>query len=214
MMVVLVVTGGIGSGKSEVCRILEQIGLDCQYNADMKVKALYTGCSGLLESIEKGLGCSLRDEDGCFIPSRLAERIFSDKEALAFVESLVFPALIEDFEEHCRKNAGKEVVIFESATILEKPQFDGFGDITVLVDAPFDIRLERACRRDGADKDAVLARMSNQKLMNALSDGMSDPRIDAVIVNDGTFEELKNRTIEVVSGLLKDKDLNKNILTD
>ena len=113
--------------------------------------------------------------------------------------------MIDDFEEHCRKNAGKEVVIFESATILEKPQFDGFGDITILVDAPFDIRLERACRRDKADKDAVLARMSNQKLMNALSDGMKDPRIDAVIVNDGSFDELKNWTIEVVSGLLKDR---------
>ena len=203
-MIVLIVTGGIGSGKSEVCRILEQIGLDCQYNADMKVKALYTGCSGLLDKIENGLGCCLRDEDGCFIPSRLAERIFSDKDALAFVENLVFPALIDDFEEHCRKNAGKEVVIFESATILEKPQFEGFGDKVILVDAPLSLRMERACARDGVCRDAITARMSNQKLMNALSQGETDARIDAVIINDGAIDILEERIEKTMSDLFGD----------
>lgn len=206
-MLVLIVTGGIGSGKSEVCRILHDMGLDCQYDADRRVKALYTDRPGLLDNIENALNCRLRDEDGSFIPSRLAEIIFSDKNALEVVESLVFPALMEDFKDYCRNNSDKEVVVFESATVLEKPQFEGFGDITVLVDAPFDIRLGRACIRDGSDKEAVLARMNNQKLMNALSYGHHDPRIDAVIVNDGTFEELKARTMSVITDLLDDKIL-------
>ena len=61
-MKILVITGGIGSGKSEVCRILAQKGLTVQYNADAKVKELYDTVPGLLESIEDRLGCSLRDE--------------------------------------------------------------------------------------------------------------------------------------------------------
>lgn len=204
-MTVLVVTGGIGSGKSTVCRILAEKGLTFQYNADARVKMLYSHCSGLLDSIEQALEISLRDENGSFLPSLLAARIFSEKEALDKVESLVFPYLKVDFESFLSdSDADADVVVFESATVLEKPQFEGFGDKIVLVDAPFELRLERACRRDGADKEAVLSRMRSQKLMNALSQGASDPRIDAVIVNDCSPEILEQRVNQTMSGLFGD----------
>ena len=203
-MKIVVVTGGIGSGKSEVCRILSDMGLDLQYHADDRVKRLYAEHPSLLDDIESQTGCLLRDDAGVFVPSRLAERIFADADALKLVESLVFPALMDDFKEFCTINPGHEVVIFESATILEKPQFDGFGDIVVLIDAPFDIRLKRACVRDNADRDKVLARMSNQKLMNSLSEGMTDPRIDAVIMNDGNVEDLEAKVKIMVETILSD----------
>lgn len=203
-MKTLVITGGIGSGKSEVCRILRRHGMTCQYNADEKVKALYDAHPALLNDIEEALGCNLRNECGKFLPYLLSSRIFSDRDALERVENLVFPALLEDFEEFSAGLSREDIVIFESATILEKPQFDGFGDYVVLVDAPFDVRLDRACRRDGAERDAVLARMSNQKLMNFLSEGGADPRIAAVIVNDCDLETLEKRTIETISVLFED----------
>ena len=202
-MKILVITGGIGSGKSEVCRILAQKGLAVQYNADAKVKELYDTVPGLLESIEDRLGCSLRDEAGKFVPRCLAQRIFVDRQALETVESLVFPALMEDFLAFAG-NSGSPFVVFESATILEKPQFDDFGDKVILVDAPVSMRMERACRRDGADREAVKARMSNQKKMNALSEGATDPRIDAVIVNDGPIAILEQKIEIIMSDLFGD----------
>lgn len=202
-MKILVITGGIGSGKSEVCRILAQKGLTVQYNADAKVKELYDTVPGLLESIEDRLGCSLRDEAGKFVPRCLAQRIFLDRQALETVESLVFPALMEDFLAFAG-NSGSPFVVFESATILEKPQFDGFGDKVILVDAPVSMRMERACRRDGADREAVKARMANQKKMNALSEGATDPRIDAVIVNDGSIAILEQKIEIMMSDLFGD----------
>lgn len=202
-MKILVITGGIGSGKSEVCRILAQKGLTVQYNADAKVKELYDTVPGLLESIEDRLGCSLRDEAGKFVPRCLAQRIFVDRQALETVESLVFPALMEDFLAFAG-NSGSPFVVFESATILEKPQFDGFGDKVILVDAPVSMRMERACRRDGADREAVNARMANQKKMNALSEGAKDPRIDAVIVNDGSIAILEQKIEIIMSDLFGD----------
>ena len=192
MMKVLVVTGGIGSGKSEVCRIMSSLGLDLQYDADRRVKRLYEEHPSLLDDIQSKLGCCLRDDAGVFMPSKLADVIFADGDALRLVESLVFPALIDDFNDFCARNNGYGYVVFESATILEKPQFDGFGDLVILVDAPFEVRLQRACMRDNADRDKVLARMSNQILMNAFSEGLTDPRIDVVIKNDGNIEELEN----------------------
>ena len=202
-MQILVVTGGIGSGKSEVCRLLAEKGLPAQYNADAKVKELYDTVPGLLDSIEEKLGCRLRDDSGRFTPGSLAQRIFTDRTALEDVEAIVFPALMDDFRMFAARSAEK-IVIFESATILEKPQFDGFADKVILVDAPVQTRLERACMRDGTDKEKVMARMANQKLMNAISEGTVDPRVDAVVINDGTLDTLSERIEKVMSDLFGD----------
>ncbi len=198
-MKVLAVTGGIGSGKSEVCRILAENGLILQYNADSRAKALYLECPGLLDEIEKTLGCQFRDEDGTFVPSRLAAVIFSDGAALEKVEALLFPEMIRDFHRVMAEAAEDQIVVFESATFLEKKQFDGFADIVLLVDAPFEMRLERACRRDGASREAIMARMKSQKLMNELSEGHEDPRISYKVLNDGTTQELEQKVLRVLT---------------
>ncbi len=198
---ILVVTGGIGSGKSEVCRILKDMGFDAQYNADRRVKALYSEHPTLLDEIEESLHVSLRDSDGTFQPKRLSEIIFADRSALDKVETIVFPVLTDDFSSFASMHSDEKIIIFESATILEKPFFNGFGDKTVFVAAPYSTRLSRACMRDGADREAVEARMSNQELMNSISEGMDDQRIDAVIINDSGLGELKERTREVISHL-------------
>ncbi len=208
-MMIIVVTGGIGSGKSEVCRILDEMGFRAQYNADSRVKALYSERPELLAEMEKALGTDLRDAGGNFAPSRLAALIFNDKEALETVESIIFPALLDDFSSFARTRTDEKIIIFESATILEKPFFEGFGDKVILVSASYSTRKRRACARDGARPEAVQTRMDNQKLMNMLSECGEDVenvpegcrRIDAVIVNDAGLEELKEKTKEVIKYL-------------
>lgn len=202
-MKVVVVTGGIGSGKSVVCRMMHDKGWTAQYNADARVKALYIEKAGLLDSLEASLGCPLRDDEGVFRPHLLAQVIFSDSEALKTVESLVFPALLEDFETFRKENAEAEVILFESATILEKPQFDGFGDVTVLVDAPLQTRLERACGRDMATVEAVQARMASQPLMNSISQGKKDPRVDFVLANTSSLAELEREVEKLMFNIHK-----------
>ena len=200
-MKIIVVTGGIGSGKSCVCSLLADYGFPI-YQADDRVKSLYVTDPALLPSIEDRLGERFRDESGKFSANRLASRIFSDQQALHEVESLVFPALMRDFEDFCSERVdGTGFVIFESATVLEKPQFDGFGDIVVLVDAPVDVRKARACERDGVSASSIEARMQKQPLMNALSEGYSDSRVDYVINNDGTMEDLRKNIELLVKGL-------------
>ena len=198
-MRVLVVTGGIGSGKSVVCRMLAENGFPLQYNADARAKELYDECPQLLSDIEDALGISCRDSEGMFVPAALAARIFSDKEALAKVEQLLFPVMMADFMAFASKAGEKEYVVFESATLLEKPYFDGFGDKILLVDAPVEMRLERAVARDNASREVIRARMQHQKLMNALSEGAEDPRIDIVLKNVGTREELEKELLNILT---------------
>lgn len=196
---IIVVTGGIGSGKSEVCRILGKYGLRVQYNADLRVKELYDDCPELLTSIEKQLGVSLRDDNGTFLRCKLAEIIFADSRAMDIVESLVFPALMADFESFVRADQNHSHVVFESATVLEKPYFDGFGDMVILVDAPLSMRIHRACMRDNVSRESVLMRVSNQPLMNAVSEGYEDSRVDYVIENDGSYESLETKILKILT---------------
>ena len=198
-MRILVVTGGIGSGKSKVCAILEEVYGFPVYNADSKVKGLYESDPEMLDSIEEALGQSFRTEDGKFSPSLLAGRIFSDEEDLAKV----------DFKAWQAKAGNHDFIVFESATILEKEQFKGFGDVVMLVDAPIRLRLERACRRDSSSEDKVLARMSKQKLMNEFSEGIALPEVDVVIANTGDVEELKVKVTECIDTLL-DRNIDNN----
>jgi dephospho-CoA kinase len=192
-MKVLVVTGGIGSGKSEVCRMLQERGLTRQYNADRRAKQLYVDYPEVLTSIENALSTSFRSEDGQFLPALLADVIFKDRTALEKVEEVLFPVMKQDFEAFASQAADDETVVFESATILEKPFFDGFGDYVLLVDAPISLRLQRACARDNATGEQIRERMLNQPLLNALSDGEKSGRVDHVIMNDGSYEELEQK---------------------
>lgn len=200
-MEILVVTGGIGSGKSEVCRILQECYSCGVYNADERVKFLYDMHPTLLNDIETLTGDSLRDGDGRFVPSRLSARIFSDRRLLKEVEKLVFPALMDDFRSWAEGYADDRFVVFESATILEKPELKGFGDKVVLVDSLVETRLERACLRDSAPRESIYARMLNQKMMNSISDGEMKAEVDAVIHNLGTLSDLRYSTIRVIKEL-------------
>ena len=217
---VLIVTGGIGSGKSEVCRILRDSFGYRVYEADGKAKELYSRYPDLLESIEEALDCSIRNEHGEFVPSLMADRIFTDKKSLAEVENILFPYLLKDFDEFCKAASGP--VIMESATVLEKSQFDGIGDAVILVDAPYELRLERASSRDSSPKEKIAARMANQNLMNAFSDGSIHlypedsawgkalKRVNLIIKNDGSTHKLEADVRDAVKVLEVDHDTNIN----
>ena len=192
-MKVVVVTGGIGSGKSVACRMLEkQYGWPV-YNADAKVKELYATSKTLLPSIEKALDINLRNAEGEFVPSLLAGRIFTDPQALAKVEELVFPELTSDFEGWKQNQGNVDFVILESATILEKPQLKGMWDVLILIDAPIELRRARAAARDGVSEEVSAHRMQSQKLMNEVSLGRVIPQADVVILNDSTESKLQEK---------------------
>ena len=208
-MKVLIVTGGIGSGKSTVCSMLEKDYGYPVYEADKRVKELYSVHPGLLTDIEESLGERFRNEDGSFQPAGLAARIFSDSADMQKVESLVFPVLVEDFENWKDANADKEILVLESATILEKPSILGLGDEVIVVDAPLQMRIDRAVRRDGISETVVLSRVASQKLMNEISEGHFPETVDYIIKNDSDMDTLAERVKAYVS--MSDKQNNNFI---
>ena len=183
-MKTLLVTGGIGSGKSAVCSLLEERGIPV-YDSDSAAKRLYDTDPDLVRDLEALFGTPLRQADGCFDRRKLSGLLFSDPEKLAALEAVVHPAVLRDFQAW-RSRQQAPFVVIESAIALEKPLFDAAYDAVLLVTAPDAMRLERACRRDGSEPAAVLARMRRQHF--DLS------RVDAVVNNDLDMATLRHRT--------------------
>ena len=187
-MKTVIVTGGMGSGKSAVCACLKAQGVPV-YDSDSRTKSLYDRDPVLVDRMEAALGTGLRTPEGRLNRSKLAAIIFSDPAKKAVVEALVHPAVLADFRRWKRWQRPKgwtygpvPFVVLESAIILSCPVFDGVGDRTVLVDAEESVRAARAAARDGSDLDAVLQRIRRQSF--DLS------RVDAILRNDGSLEDL------------------------
>lgn len=185
---IVFVTGGIGSGKSAVCRILSSRGIPV-YDSDSRTKELYKG--PLLGKIEDALGEKLRLADGSVDRKKLSSIIFGNPAKLQIVESIVHPAVLADFLLWRDGFDADKVpfVVMESALVLSKPLFGNVADKIVAVDAPEDIRIARAVSRDGVDPDSIRRRVAAQKLPLE--------KADAVIINDCSLEELEKRTLAV-----------------
>ena len=194
---IIVLTGGIGSGKSTAAAILSREFGFPVYEADSVVKCLYLTDGSLLSDIESDAGRSFRDGNGTFSPSMMAAYLFSVPGAIEMVEKRVFPVLIKDFERW-KSECGSDVVVFESATILEKPYFKDFGDAVIIVDAPMEDRIDRAVGRDGISREKVMARVKCQTLMNEISFGRNVPEDAYICRNEGSLSQLSSRLKEII----------------
>ncbi len=194
MIRTVVITGGIGSGKSVVCRYLASRGVPV-YDADSAAKRLYSEDKALVLSLAREFGTGILNAVGNIDKDALAKIIFSSEVALAKLESIVHPAVLADFiqwrsgheqDEWCGYSGPEPFVVIESAIILEKRLFEHCYDSVILVEAPEEIRLLRVQQRDGRGEEEIKARMSMQKFdINAA---------DAIICNDSGIDELYKKT--------------------
>ena len=168
------ITGGIGSGKSTVCRMLAERGV-ALYDADSRAKELMASSEVLRKALIENFGAETFTAEG-LNRAYLAERVFNDKEQLRLLNSLVHPAVIADFEAWAEAQEGG-YVLFESAILFEAG-LESRVDAVVAVMAPESLRVERVMARDGHSKEQVLARIKNQ-----MSDDERSDRAKYSIVN-------------------------------
>ena len=203
-MKTLVVTGGIGSGKSVVCALLSERGIPV-YDSDARTKVLYDTDPTLVPALEKALGLPLRGADGSWDRQALAAAVFGDPARLTALEAVVHPRVYEDFVRW-RDAQSAPFVVMESAIFLQKPLFRPLADRVLLVDAPEKLRLERVAARDGLTPEEVRRRMKAQRV---------DPEAaDAVLVNDGSPEALAAKLDTILKTIWNNDKIEKNMKTD
>jgi dephospho-CoA kinase len=175
MLLKVGVTGGIGSGKSTICRIFETINIPVYY-ADVRARELIEGDDRLIEGYQFLFG------PDAYINGRLnknfvAEKIFTNKALLQKVNSLVHPVVYEDFEKWMHRQ-DSPYVIKEAAVLLEAGGHKML-DKVVLVSAPEELRISRVAARDKVKREQVMERIHNQ-----WSDERRRPFCDYEIVAD------------------------------
>jgi dephospho-CoA kinase len=168
------VTGGIGSGKSTICKLLAQYGV-AVYDSDSKAKELMNSDEVLRKALCEAFGQECYNAEG-LNRSYLAEKVFGDEESLSKLNSIVHPAVKADFREWAEAQNSAYVVL-ESAILFESG-FDSEVDTTIAVLAPKEERLRRTVSRDGSDRAAVEARMAHQ-----MSDDELHAKAKRTIVN-------------------------------
>lgn len=152
------ITGGIGSGKSTVCRLFAQRGI-AVYDSDSEAKRLMSDNADLRSAVIARFGAETYP-DGVLDRARLAACVFSDARALADLNALVHPVVIRDFEAWAGLQEGPYVIL-ESAILFEAG-LQGAVDRSIAVLAPVVLRIQRACRRDGCDEARIRERVAAQ----------------------------------------------------
>jgi dephospho-CoA kinase len=183
-MPVIFVFGNIGSGKSEFCADLRDLGATV-IDADALVASLYETDHEMVSQIEFLLGLALRHPDGSVDKQTIALKVFADASLRADVESIVHPRVAERLKQILLASSA-DVVIYEVSALKETSDTT-LADLLVEVVADVAIRRNRLLARGMSATDAE-ARIRAQE-----ADASRNRRRDVVVTNNGSREELMSQ---------------------
>jgi len=190
------VTGGIGSGKTRVCKIFETLGIPVYY-ADEQAKALMRTDEQVITAIKDLLGEEVYEEGGKLNKSLIAKRVFNDSKMLKRLNAIVHPATIRHAASWANRQKSP-YVLKESALLFETDAFHHV-DKAIGVSAPVALRIHRTMKRDNIKREEVLKRMENQ-----MNEEIKMRLCDFVIVNDGQ-KALKPQVLQIHEQLIREK---------
>ena len=170
-------TGGIGSGKSAVAKIFETLGIPVYY-ADDAAKRVMNENALLRKQLIRHFG-EESYTDNQLNRKYISSRVFGNPEQLTLLNSLVHPLTIADADQWMQLQTAP-YIIKEAALIFESDAWKHLDEV-IGVSAPFELRLNRAMKRDNISAGEVQARMSKQ-----MNEEEKMNRCDYVIINDET----------------------------
>lgn len=174
------ITGGIGSGKTLICKIFHSLGIPI-YDADSRAKILMTTDGILFEQIKKEFGMLSYNEDGSLNRKYLGQIAFDQKLKLEKLNQLVHPRVAKDYEEWVSTHQHFPYVIKEAALLFESGSYKGLDKI-VVVSASEQIRMKRVLQRDTHRTEKDVENIFG----NQLPENEKLKRADFVIINDET----------------------------
>lgn len=175
------VSGGIGSGKSAVCRICALQGIPV-YDCDTRAKELMHTCSPLRESLIAEVGETVYDGPGGSLnKAMLSEHIFSSADKRERVEAIVHAAVREDIEKWVRAHAQVSGPLLIESAILHTSGLDKMVQHIWLVQAPQSVRIQRVMARSSLTPEQIQARINAQA---GEYEALQGPHT-SIIINDG-----------------------------
>ena len=197
-MTTLGVTGGIGSGKTTVCGFLEEKGARVFY-ADIEAKRLMQEDDAVRAAIVEAFGDEAYGDDGALNRAYLAEQVFGDAERVERLNAIVHPHVFAAFEAATERAAeeGIDLLVHEAALLFEAGG-DDHVDVTAAVVAPDADRIVWVTERDDVTPEQVRARMGHQLPQDELR-----RRADYVVENDGSLEDLRQKSVDLYWAVMR-----------
>jgi dephospho-CoA kinase len=174
------ITGGIGSGKSLVCKIFNALGTPT-YDADSRAKMVMTTDGILVEAIKKEFGVLSYDAKGVLNRQHLANTVFNQPDKLKRLNELVHPRVALDYEHWVSSQTNVKYVLKEAALLFESGSYQSLDKI-IVVTAPETLRVQRVLIRDPHRS----AEQTKEIIRNQMEEEEKMKRADYVIVNDET----------------------------
>jgi dephospho-CoA kinase len=174
------ITGGIGSGKSLVCKIFSRLGVPV-YDADSHAKELMTTDGILISQIKKEFGELSYLGHGGLNRKYLSAEVFSDAGKLKRLNGLVHPRVAHHYDMWVQQQKGKEYVVKEAALLVEAGSYKTL-DRLVVVSTPEALRIQRVLKRDPHRTEQQV----REVIANQLPEEKKLMLADDVIVNDET----------------------------
>ncbi|MBL7887986.1 MAG: dephospho-CoA kinase [Bacteroidia bacterium] len=175
-MIKVGITGGIGSGKTTVCKLFELLGVPVYYS-DTEAKKLLDEDEVVKQQIVDLFGHDVIDESGRVDRKKMAALVFNNKERLEQLNTVVHPAVAQHFEAWYKKQTA--VFVLKEAAILFESGAHKQVDKVIVVSAPLDLKVERVMKRDKVAAEEVLKRINSQMV-----DEEKVKLADHVIYND------------------------------
>jgi dephospho-CoA kinase len=177
MMLKIGITGGIGSGKTTVCKVFELLGIPVFY-ADHVAKSIMQTDLQLKNEILIAFGPQSYSIDGLLNRSYISSIVFKDEAQLNKLNSIVHPAVFRAFDQWIANHSGAPYILKEAALLFESESYK-MCDLSILVISPEDIRIRRVIARDHISKDEIMLRMKRQ-----FTDEQKMKLADHMIIND------------------------------
>ncbi|MDQ3048582.1 MAG: dephospho-CoA kinase [Bacteroidota bacterium] len=176
-MIKVGITGGLGSGKSTVCKLFSLLGVPVYYS-DEESKNILESDVVVKAAVVREFGEGVLDLNGAIDRKLLAGIVFSDKNKLAKLNAITHPAVASHFAAWAELHKNSPYILKEAAILFESGA-DKQVDKVILVTAPQDLRIRRAMKRNRITAELALLRINNQ-----LSDSDKASRSHYIIVND------------------------------
>jgi dephospho-CoA kinase len=197
-------TGGIGSGKSEVARRLAALGAVVVDADALAREAVAPGTAGLARVVEE-FGAGVLAADGSLDRPALGRLVFADAQALERLEAIVHPYVARRSAELMAAAPADAVVVYDVPLLVEKHLESGY-DVVVVVEAPEDVRLRRLAEHRGlaeADARARIAAQATAEQRAAVADVVLDNDGDLGALDDAVtalWRQLKQRAAADAGG--------------
>ena len=185
MTVWIGLTGGIGSGKSQVAADFSALGVP-RIDADAISRQLtQTASNAALQQIREQFGDSALTISGCLNRGYMRERVFADKREKAKLEAILHPLIFAEIERQ-QKDFQAAYGVVEIPTLVEHPIFQSLVARILVVTCPESVRVQRVMARNGLTEAAVRAIMASQA-----SDEARLRVADDEIANTGSLQDLQ-----------------------